>query len=726
MATCMGEVFTWSLRNQTALPDDVVGIHTYHDKQQASSHSQLYLEERQHYAEGQDIAWTPKNKRPEKLRDTLKELEDLLSHHRLVHVRWRSRRILQVVLSNLVSVTYVLSGHSGDLDKVFLDKSMMTKVNTDAASDAYLCEQFLITVYPDRNKLDYAYFVKRPPLGEAIKRLEKLSAWEPKVSQVEIPGPIGRRLDRKLSVNTRQDTVLVWWTASSDEAWPWSPMTTDKDRANLVLLSIHGPNIGLLTFTRSECDPIHAGFSDLQPHRFFTVEQAMGAGSETSAQSCTYEIIQGKIQRTNVTAIQLKGHLTCQGRNPSEDKLILGCGDGSVVLIDDHRKTTSAVRAALIAADVAWHPTGTVFFLISVRGDIQVFDLALTSLRIQLVSEEPSPQRVLPLGKLFRVPVTVKELCWCSFDPQSVEWSGDYTDAMFIHCDRGPPCLFLLHLGVVSRERFSCLELMKEYIKHNQIPEAILLLENMNWDTHGSVCYSCLSAIVNHLLRKPLNVEREGQLEVSLGTFYNPKRALSESVIMDFRDPISRLARRFFHHLLRYSRFDKAFLLAVDIGARDLFMDIHYMAQDKGEVALAEVAKRKADQIETEALESFDGLDDDLIFNGFNGQIPNNHQDSGQNGQNYNQSPTSWQPDYAYTQGYRHQNSDTGTNRYLPYPDDVGVESDLIQDYTDALRIDDPSWIHTAGLHHHPQEDSPNPETEEDDNSANVIHFGVV
>ncbi|XP_033730371.1 WD repeat-containing and planar cell polarity effector protein fritz homolog [Pecten maximus] len=107
----------------------------------------------------------------------------------------------------MVSVTYVLSGHSGDLDKVFLDKSMIMKTNTDAASDAYLCEQFLITVYPDRNKLDYTYFVKRPPLGEAIKRLEKLSTWEPKVSQVEIPGPIGRRLDRKLSVNTRQDTV---------------------------------------------------------------------------------------------------------------------------------------------------------------------------------------------------------------------------------------------------------------------------------------------------------------------------------------------------------------------------------------------------------------------------------------------------------------------------------------------------------------------------------------
>uniref|UniRef100_A0A673KNV1 Uncharacterized protein n=1 Tax=Sinocyclocheilus rhinocerous TaxID=307959 RepID=A0A673KNV1_9TELE len=64
-----------------------------------------------------------------------------------------------------------------------------------------------------------------------------------------------------------------------------------------------------------------------------------------------------------------------------------------------------------------------------------------------------------------------------------------------------------------------------------------------------------------------------GQLEAALGMFYAPCRPLSNTVILEYRDPISRYARRFFHHLLRYTlRFEKAFLLAVDIGARDLFM----------------------------------------------------------------------------------------------------------------------------------------------------------
>lgn len=35
-----------------------------------------------------------------------------------------------------------------------------------------------------------------------------------------------------------------------------------------------------------------------------------------------------------------------------------------------------------------------------------------------------------------------------------------------------------------------------------------------------------------------------------------------------------------------------------------LLQDIHYLARDKGETALAEVARQKADQIETESIGS--------------------------------------------------------------------------------------------------------------------------
>nr|AAH56139.1 AV249152 protein [Mus musculus] len=94
----------------------------------------------------------------------------------------------------------------------------------------------------------------------------------------------------------------------------------------------------------------------------------------------------------------------------------------------------------------------------------------------------------------------------------------------------------------------------------------------MDWDTLGQQCLIGMGTIVNHLLRQRLTPEREAQLEASLGTFYAPTRPLLDTTILEYREPVSKYARRLFHHLLRYKRFEKAFLLAVDIGARDLFM----------------------------------------------------------------------------------------------------------------------------------------------------------
>ncbi|KAK3093102.1 hypothetical protein FSP39_011064, partial [Pinctada imbricata] len=112
-----------------------------------------------------------------------------------------------IVLSNMMTACFVLSGHSGCVEKIFLDKSMVGKLSGDVVSDAFLSDYFFITTYQDRPKLDYGYFIKRPPLGEGLKRLEKMSVWEPKITQVDMPGPLGRRLDRKLSANTRHDMV---------------------------------------------------------------------------------------------------------------------------------------------------------------------------------------------------------------------------------------------------------------------------------------------------------------------------------------------------------------------------------------------------------------------------------------------------------------------------------------------------------------------------------------
>ncbi|XP_059161065.1 WD repeat-containing and planar cell polarity effector protein fritz homolog [Physella acuta] len=743
MAFCMCELHIWSLKKHYTVPDDVIGFHCYHDKgEQVNKQEQPYNEEKQQFEEGRDITWTPMNKRPERLRDTIKEVEDLLAQFTCINTRWRNRQVLQLLLSNACIVTLFISGHSGDIDRIFIDKSLVGKLSCETICDACLTDQFFIASHSHMSRLDYAYFTKRPPLNEAAKRLDKLSSWEPKVTQVDIPGPKGRRLDRCFSMNTVQDMMLVWWSVGSGEAWPWSPMSNDKERANITILSINGPMIDVMAYTKTECDPVHCQFSTLQPHRIFTLEQEFGGHGEVTARSCTYEIIRGQLQTASVVNIPLKSSIVCQARNPQEDKLLLGLSDASLVMYDEHRKVTLFTRAAVPPASITWHPLGSVLLVASARADIQLFDRALTPLGIQLVSEEPAADKFLRISKFFRTSVTLREIEWCPFSPHSSEFMTSNMDALFLSFSRGPVGLLQFHLGVRSRERFSCLELVKEYVKHKQIDEAVSLLSSMNWDNEGQACYACLSYIVIHLLRMPLNADREAQLETALATFYAPKPAISETTILEYRDPISHLARRFFHHLLRYVRFDKAFLLAVDIGARDLFMDIHYMATDKGEMALAEVAKRKAEQIESEGLDTLEVFDvDPYILTP--GQSSHKNNSNSKNCDDYeriiDELPSSrqhpWQQEY-YTRSaerfsVRRERPEVGIEPQFSdgsFPDlgDMHLNDDLITDYTTALM--GPKANSLTGPRDVQRGDLGNQEVNEagTKGKVKVIHFGIV
>ncbi len=85
--------------------------------------------------------------------------------------------------------------------------------------------------------------------------------------------------------------------------------------------------------------------------------------------------------------------------------------------------------------------------------------------------------------------------------------------------------------------------------------------------------------------------------EEALSTFYRPAIALSESTICALRHSISRYARRFFYSLARKGSFNKAFLLAIDIGAKDLFNDLYYCSLDAHENQLAEICRRKYHQL---------------------------------------------------------------------------------------------------------------------------------
>ncbi|KFP76455.1 WD repeat-containing and planar cell polarity effector protein fritz, partial [Acanthisitta chloris] len=602
MSFFLAEMFLWSLKTNLHIRDEDIGIHQYYDKKEpASQMKHGYLEEKQKLAESRDYPWILKTKRPDKLRDALKEVEDLMQNCSCVLSKWKNEHTCQLLFHSGILVSLSLSGPQ--LEKVVIDKTLVGKLISNTISDAVLTDNFIILSFEDHNQLCFIQFTKKMDSPDVNKRLEKLSCLDFKISDIDILGPEGRRMKRHLAINCMQDMVICWWSATSDGAWPWSPISSERDRANLLLLGCAHGKLEVLSYVRTEWDPLDASFSTHQPYQVYTVEHSVSAAKEPMVDSCIYKCIRNKIQCVAVTRIPLRSKAISCCRDVTEDKLVLGCEDLSIILYEAYNQVTLLAQAELLPDVITYHPSGAIFVVGSSQGELQLFDTALSPIKIQLLAQDYSPQTTLQFSKHFEVPSSLIQIQWAAPSVAFASPHGtDIHDLLLVRFVKGPLGVLHFKLGVITKGQLGLVEIIHQYIRYDEIHEAVNVLNTMNWNTMGRQCYICTTAIVNHLLKQKLTPDREAQLEASLGTFYAPTRPLLDTTVLEYRDPISRYARRFFHHLLRFQRFEKAFLLAVDIGARDLFMDIHYLALDKGELALAEVAKKKANDIDAESI----------------------------------------------------------------------------------------------------------------------------
>ena len=80
------------------------------------------------------------------------------------------------------------------------------------------------------------------------------------VHLVDLPGRPGRNLHRHIQVSPAADALLVYWPIASEEAWPWAPMTNEEERANLCVISLNGGKPIMLSYTKTECEPVNVQF----------------------------------------------------------------------------------------------------------------------------------------------------------------------------------------------------------------------------------------------------------------------------------------------------------------------------------------------------------------------------------------------------------------------------------------------------------------------------------
>ncbi|KOX77236.1 WD repeat-containing and planar cell polarity effector protein fritz [Melipona quadrifasciata] len=574
MFTLLGEVNLWTFDDNINIKSTDFGAFRYHDKRV----DHLHEEAKRSYCQKRGMIYVPTNKKGNKLKDSIKYLEEQLRDNTIIYCQWYDDCVLQLMLSNGLLIQIQVNITTGDISKITFDKYLIGKL-LEHISDVIITKNYIFSAYND-NQVTIVHFTRS-------KRhvFDKINKLEPKLSTIDLFGPNGRRLDKKVQTNKCGDLILIWWKSTMNEVYPWSPAVKEHDRANIHLYRLIG-----------EFDPLCIMFDACNDNIIHSVEQKVSRKGEVTIEWRTYEVSQqDKLQRIAMVSVPLPTHTSCVKFSPTQELLLLCCIDGSVIIYDQTRATTTSVKAAFIPTLASWHSDGMIFVVGNDKGQFQHFDIALSCIKSQTLTEEAAQANILDLSSYFRIQPALLRMEWNKRSDLNcyINLHNHGNSLLLLIFQRGP-------LGVIKMLEgisFTGDVLVKRYLSLSQVEQATSLLLAMNWDTHSRACMHALNQIVNYLFKLPLTTERENLIQNALGSFHVPIKPISQAIEEEYGDEIRDLTRRFFHHLLRHHMFEKAFRLAIDLNDHDLFMDIHFYALVVNDTAMATAAKENAERI---------------------------------------------------------------------------------------------------------------------------------
>ncbi|XP_024152661.1 WD repeat-containing and planar cell polarity effector protein fritz homolog isoform X3 [Oryzias melastigma] len=610
MAFCLAELHLWSTERPQHAKGTDAGAYQLWDRGQPGDSARGHPR-------------TPR--RPQKLHDSLKELEELLQSDVCVHSRWRSKHTCQLMLSSGVLVTLSLSGPQ--LEHVCVDRTLVGRLPAGTVTDALLTDRLILLSFLENGQAAAVFLNrKKQDSPEAGRRTDKLSPSEIKLLSVEVGGA---KLRRRVALNRLQDVALCWWSRSAEDS-----RTSDEHRPDLVLIGCSAAEgLQVLSPVQTEGSLLDCCFSGSHHYQLLTVEVPGGPGGlslGSCVDSCVYEYRRGRLHRLSAARIPLPSPPVCCSRQRSDAAVLLGLQDSSVVLHDLGRGVSLHASCAFPPTLLAWHPAGAMVVVGGEQQELMCFDVGMAPLNVALVAEEVVPTATLQLTQHMSRSGGLRRLQWAAGadagpagpdgGPAGPDGGPAGPDTLMLVFEGGPLASLRFKLGALTGGRLGPGELLQQRLRCGQVREAVGVLQAMDWSAAPEEVYGGLSAVTNHLLKLQLSADREALLEAALGVFYAPPAPLPETLVLEYQEPVSTYARRFFHHLLRHQRFEKAFLLAVDLQDSSLFMDLHYVAADKGEVVLADAAERKANEIRAAA-----GAGDDDLLRGRTVPTPSSH-----------------------------------------------------------------------------------------------------
>nr|CAH7753667.1 unnamed protein product [Callosobruchus chinensis] len=543
MVSLLNEIHFWTTQEDVIIKYSDYVSFKYYAKKEADDSVPFHA--KKEYCEQRGLIWIPPNKRPQRLRDHIREFEEYLVHNRIIYFSWESNN-LKLLFSNGLITTISTNSKTGDIANIGFNKQLFSKLQVNIICDGTIIDNQVICICNDGHLLGFG------------------GQW--KEGWVLEGGP-----RRKLHYH--DDWLAVWGKAGADHPQPWSPLAKDHQRANLHLYWIGFREPELLAYKKTEGEPLQVVVSKQCGRTLILVEQKVTLRGSVSLEVSTFELVGNILKRITVTAVPLQTQVSCTTLSDSEERLLICCIDGSLALLDRNRGSTRTIKAAFIPTFAVWHPSGAILAVANERGQLQYYDTALSCVKSQFAGEDNTPTAMVDLSCCFNSQFSVAGISWGAKD-------------LVIAFEQGPVAVITHVEGSMTFKG-----LIHRYLQTDNVDKAIKLLLSWKFNQDG---YTALQKIVASLMRKPLTDEVAQHLQIALGSYHNSPVPLSSQIRHRFGHRVAYLTRRFFHTLVRAEMFETAFLLAVDMAHHDLFMDLYYIAVKIGETEMAAAARAQA------------------------------------------------------------------------------------------------------------------------------------
>lgn len=504
----------------------------------------------------------------------------------------------------------------------------------------------LVLAYSDVSIVDVISFGKSSNINEYLKdskshTLKKLKEFDPFINTYEFALPHQYLIDKRISytdsfINETNSTFTVWWENSGyahkaiklnepkKDSKSTSLLDRDDLRNNVLILSTDLSCSNLLEYLfksdgnllfvcyMSKTSLIAIEQTELNQNKYLLGIYRYDLPNESNNASETKSSLKIKLN-----SLDLKSKIISNNQiRVSKSYIIMLTADQTLILYEITRSYFKTFNLASVSNTdnqklcsynaIEWLIKDLVFAVYNINGDMCVFDIAFNQLNLQYMTRAFIEFR--------SISHYLNPNLFAPYDPKNIHEKNNSSQNMFQRLIASPfvcfDCLWSFFyykegpMGLIRinfSENFNCVSLTNHYLKNsinlqdNGLEKAVKLLGELDWDCQRDLTLNCLSKIINFILcdQVVFDLKTENLGKRALKFFYAPRKNLNEKTIYEKKRNVSHLARRFFIKILKNLSFHSAYLLAVDIGAKDLLNDLYYCALEHNENQIAELSRLK-------------------------------------------------------------------------------------------------------------------------------------